>query len=137
MPKKLVSQLCLAVAASWILSIAGCGPSMLTVEGTVTWDGTPVETGTISFLPADGKGPSFGGELKDGGYRIQAEKPAALGAKNVSITGIRKTGKMIEAGPPAPAGTMVDDLLRISSTEKCEIVDGENKHDFQLKSGAK
>lgn len=137
MPKKLVSQLCVAVAASWILLVVGCGPSMLTVEGTVTWDGTPVETGTISFLPADGKGPSFGGELKNGSYRVEAAKPAALGAKNVSITGVRKTGKMIEAGPPAPEGTMVDELLSISSTEKCEIVDGENKHDFQLKSAAK
>ena len=137
MPKKFVSPLCLAVVAGWVLLIAGCGPSMLTVEGTVTWDGTPVETGTISFLPADGKGPSFGGELKNGSYRVEAAEPAALGAKNVTITGVRKTGKMIEAGPPAPAGTMVEELLSISSTEKCEIVDGENKHDFQLKSAAK
>ncbi len=137
MPKKVRLQLSLVVAASWILLIAGCGPSLVTVEGTVTLDGTPVETGTISFLPADGKGPTFGGELKGGGYQIQAEKTAALGAKNVTITGIRKTGKMIEAGPPAPAGTMVEELLTVSTTEKCEIVDGENKHDFQLKSAAK
>jgi hypothetical protein len=137
MPKKLYPQLCLAVATSWILLVAGCGPALVTIEGTVTWDGAPVETGTISFLPADGKGPTIGGELKDGGYRIKAEKQAALGAKSVAITGIRKTGKMIEAGPPAPAGTMVDELLRVSSTESCEIVAGENKHDFQLKSGVK
>jgi hypothetical protein len=137
MPKRLVSQLCLAVITAWVLSVVGCGPSVVTVEGKVTWDGTPVETGTISFLPADGKGPSFGGELKNGSYRVEAQKPGALGAKNVSITSVRKTGKMIEAGPPAPAGTMVEELLSLSSTEKCEIVDGENKHDFQLKSAGK
>jgi len=109
----------------------------VTVEGMVTWDGSPVETGTISFMPADGKGPTVGGELKDGSYRIKVQKEAALGTKTVSITGIRKTGKMIEAGPPAPAGTMVDDLQRITSTESCEIVDGENKHRFDLKSAGK
>jgi hypothetical protein len=32
---------------------------------------------------------------------------------------------------------MVEELLSVCSTEKCEIVDGENKHDFQLKSAAK
>ena len=137
MPKNLVSRFCLVAATSWILLAAGCGPKLLTIEGTVTWDGSPVETGTISFLPADGQGPTIGGEVKLGSYRIEAEKDAALGAKTVSIMGIRKTGKMIEAGRPAPAGTMVDELQRISSTESCEIADGENKHNFDLKSGAK
>jgi len=32
---------------------------------------------------------------------------------------------------------MVDDLQRITSTESCEIVDGENKHRFDLKSAGK
>jgi len=137
MAKSRCSRVFLVIASSWLVFAAGCGPPSLTLEGTVTWDGSPVETGTISFMPADGRGPSIGGELKDGRYRVRAGKDTAVGAKTVAITGIRKTGKMVEAGPPAPAGTMVDDLQSISSTESCEIVDGENKHDFDLKSSGK
>lgn len=137
MPKRVNAWFCLLLATCWILSAVGCGPSMLTVEGNVTWDGTPVETGTISFLPADGKGPTYGGEIKGGSYRVEAEKEAALGSKKVAITAVRKTGKQVEAGPPAPAGTMVDELQNISSNEACDIADGPNQHNFELKSAAR
>lgn len=137
MRKKLISRFGLAIVASWLSISVGCGPATMAIHGTVTWDGSPVESGTISFLPADGKGPSYGGAITNGAYRIEAAKPGALGAKNVAITGVRKTGKMIEAGPPAPAGTMVDELLSVSATEKCEIGDGDNQHDFELKTAAK
>ena len=133
--RNLISRCCFTVAAGWLLLAVGCGPQLMTIEGTVTLDGAPVETGTISFVPADGKGATVGGEIKGGSYRIQAEKEAALGSKTVNITSIRKTGKMIEAGPPAPEGTMVEDLQTVSSTDSCEIVAGENRQNFELKSG--
>jgi hypothetical protein len=134
MPKKANASFRWMIAASWLLAAVGCGPSLVTVEGKVNLDGAPVDSGTISFAPADGKGQSIGGAIKDGSYRVQAEKPAALGAKNVAITAIRKTGKQIEAGPPAPAGTMVDELLNVSHTGACQIVDGTNQQNFEIKS---
>jgi hypothetical protein len=121
------------LAAGGLLLAFGCGQKSVTVEGTVTLDGSPVEIGTISFVPADGKGPSMGGEVKGGKYRVTG---SVRGKKTVSVTAVRKTGKSIEAGPPAPPGTMVDELRTISSTESCELVDGQNSHKFELKSPA-
>lgn len=48
MSKTMYLRFFLVVATGWLLCAAGCGPKLLTVEGTVTWDGSPVETGTIN-----------------------------------------------------------------------------------------
>ena len=58
----------LVAAAAGLLS--GCGSSLATVSGTVTYDGKPVEDGYITFTPADGKGKDGGGPIKNGHYRV-------------------------------------------------------------------
>jgi hypothetical protein len=40
------------------LACAGCGTGRATVEGTVSLDGQPIESGSIVFEPADGAGPT-------------------------------------------------------------------------------
>ena len=50
---------CAGILASVML--AGCGGSeipMAEVEGEVKFDGKPIEWGTITFVPSDGKGSS-------------------------------------------------------------------------------
>jgi len=63
------------------------------------------------------------------------------GKKIVRITATRSTGKKIEAGPPEPAGTMVDEIVSFipeiynqKSTLTVEIAAGEATHNFELKS---
>lgn len=126
----------LVLATGGLLVLAcGCGTKLTSVEGNITWDGKPVESGAISFAPADGAGPAIGGEVKDGKYQLVGERGATPGKKTVTITAVRKTGKKIAAGPPEPPGTMVDELDRVSRTEACEIVEGKaNQHNFELKS---
>lgn len=70
---------------------AGCGKSSggVTVSGTVTFDGRPVEEGYVTFSPADGKGPARGGPIKDGKFTVTDVMP---GEKIVSVTG---GGKMV------------------------------------------
>jgi hypothetical protein len=51
-----------------LLLTTGCGPDRSTVSGTVTYQGTKVPDGTISFLTA---GRVFEGEIRDGAYEIQ------------------------------------------------------------------
>src|SRR5438128_674443 len=89
-----------------ILAVVGCGKNTVEVRGTVTVDGTPIFEGMISFEPIDGQGTTTGGIIKDGNYELVGNAEAVPGQKIVRIVGLRKTGKMVEAGPPAPKGTM-------------------------------
>jgi hypothetical protein len=128
---------CLVVIMGWILLTVGCGQKSVTVSGTITWDGKPAESGTISFGPVSGAGASFGGEIKDGKYRVKGAAKTAHGKTTATIVALRKTGRKTEAGPPAPPGTLVDDLDRVVSTETCEIAKGKDtQQNFDLKSPA-
>lgn len=77
------------VAAVGLLGLAagGCGGSSSTVSGNVTYDGQPVENGAISFLPADGKGPTVGAQITEGYYRVREISP---GEKIVQIEGLKE-----------------------------------------------
>jgi hypothetical protein len=106
------------------------------VSGQVLVDGQPMEEGTISFRPADGKGPSLGGTIEQGQYAVTLKAPNAAGEKLVSITGIQRTGRRIPAGPPEPPGTMVDEILILEFGQKgeltCQLTPGTNRQDFDL-----
>ena len=121
-----------------LAAASGCGSKPMTFEGQVTWDGRAVDSGTISLAPADGIGPTIGGEVKDGKFRFTGPAGVKTGKKNVTITAVRKTGKQIEAGPPGPPGRLVDELERLTSNDTCELAaDKPNQHNFELKSARK
>jgi hypothetical protein len=111
-----------------------------TIEGAVTFDGKPVEQGSITFEPASGTGPSAGGTIQNGRYAVDAEG-VTPGEMIVRISAVRSTGKKIEAGPPEPPGTMVDEVrpyipaaYNEQSTLKAEVKAGKVTQDFALKS---
>ncbi len=77
--------------AGLLLALPGCGKrtgDSLAVQGRVTLDGKPLESGIITFLPADGKGASGGAEIVAGRYETQL----APGEKKVSILAERVAG---------------------------------------------
>ena len=118
----------------------GCGSNRTTIEGAVTFDEQPVEQGSITFEPASGAGPSAGGTIHSGRYKIDAEG-VAPGEMIVRISAVRPTGKKIEAGPPQPPGTMVDEvrpylpaMYNEQSTLRVQITAGKVTQDFALKS---
>ena len=82
-----------------LLSLAGCargydGPERYPLAGKVSYDGEPVDAGTISFLPADGANLRIsGGEIVDGAYSVPEEKGANAGKYRVEIRWSKKTGK--------------------------------------------
>lgn len=81
------------VLATLLALTAGCdtGPKKVAVSGTVTYDGKPVEYGTISFGPTNG-GPTAGGEINDGKYSVKDVTP---GKNIVNINSAHKvTGPM-------------------------------------------
>lgn len=131
------------LTALWLATCAGCGGrGLVPVEGNVTFDGTAVESGTIVFEPADGKGATAGGSIEAGKYRLSGKSGVAPGKKVVRIRGVRKTGRKIETGPPDPPGTMVEETesfvpakYNTQSTLTYEVTaSGANRPDFDLKS---
>jgi hypothetical protein len=112
------------------------------VSGKVTLDGEPVETGSISFVPIEGtQSPTAGAEIIDGEYEIPSAGGPKLGVFRVEIRSQRKTGKKIQAGSPAPPGTMVDETVEAiprqynkQSKLRAELKPGANPLDYELTS---
>lgn len=73
------------VAGALLSVVAGCG-TPTSVSGTVTYEDQPVGKGWITFLPADGQGPTAGGQITNGQYRASDLTP---GKKIVQIIGVR------------------------------------------------
>jgi hypothetical protein len=70
-----------------LMTVVGCGGGKSTVSGTVTFNGKPVEYGTISFQPTAGTGQVFAAEIHDGAYSAENAQP---GERKVEIHGLKK-----------------------------------------------
>jgi hypothetical protein len=77
----------LVVAASLLFALHGCGGSSNGISGSVVFDGRSVANGSITFIPEDGKGPTAGGPISEGRYRIDNITP---GRKMVQIVSAKK-----------------------------------------------
>lgn len=54
-----------------LLTLVGCGDGKTEVSGMATFDGQPIETGTISFVPLnDPAAASDAGEINNGAFEI-------------------------------------------------------------------
>jgi hypothetical protein len=82
-----------AVVSVGVSAFVGCGedglPKRYPVYGTVTYQGKPVESGTITFTPGDlHHGRSAGGTIKDGNYSLaslETDDGAMAGHYKVSV----------------------------------------------------
>ena len=124
-----------------IASVLGCGGSNRgAVEGTVTLDGKPIESGAITFRPVgDTKGATSGGEIKDGHYALPADAGPMIGTNRVEISAWRQTGRMVPAALGDPhAGTKAEVVeavaprFNVDSTLEVEIRAGRNTCDFEV-----
>ena len=130
---------CLLAAITVAAICPGCSDGRLPIQGEVTIDGKPIEEGTISLEPADGKGPTTGGKIVAGKYQLSGGAAPLPGKKIVRIFGVRKTGRRVHDGF---SGVMVDeikpctpDVYNARTTLSCEVAaDGPKQIDFHLKS---
>ncbi len=82
-----------AFASLVMVVIAGCGDqsglNLATVQGTVTYNGNPVDHGQVVFIPTEGVGgPSAVGEIhSDGSYQMRTAdfEGAAVGRHKVTV----------------------------------------------------
>ncbi len=127
---------CVAILAA--VSANGCrdaGGPRGSVEGKVTFDGTPVERGTISFLPTAGTvGPATYATIENGCYAVTAENRGPVpGKQRVQIEAFRDLGKKHRDGDPL-LEQVIPQKYNTASTLVVEIVQGRNTHDFDLTS---
>jgi hypothetical protein len=127
---------------------AGCG-SAAGVSGEVTYDGQPVEDGRITFLPADGKGPSVGAPITGGKYTLDGIAP---GPKVVKVEAVKRVPfarssedmarRAAEAKARGDASGIIDpaDLIppdAVGNNAAVEVGRGKQTLDFHLKKPAR
>jgi hypothetical protein len=125
--------------------LAGCGqrdysgPPRFPLSGKVTYDGQPIDLGSISFLPIDGDQQRVsGGYIENGIYAVPEAQGANAGKYRVEIRWQKATGKKI--GDPH-SGEMVDQRaeglppkFHKDSELSAEVSAKQTKFDFDLKS---
>ena len=142
-----------ALAGSTLLT--GCGKTTGSCSGSVTYEGSPVDNGYITFTPLDdngqaaGKGQSGGGPITGGRYSVTGLSPApqvlvkVIGVKKVNFASTsdemrRRSEEARDTGDNDglldPADTIADDA--IGNNVKIEIKAGDNPLDFDLKKPA-
>ena len=127
---------------AWIAALAfatlvatGCGTKRPVVEGLVTLDGVPIAAGAIRLVPADGKGPTAGGGITAGRYRVETTE----GPKKVWVNFAQKDGTNVLDPEAMGSGRMIDRYVesvpdRYNTRTELEITmkPGLNTHDFTL-----
>ncbi len=121
-----------------VFVLAGCGGSQnAEVSGTVTFDGKPIENGSIVFLSVDGKGPTTGGTIENGKYSVQN---VPVGLCKIQIKAAKETTKMKMYDDPkaewvqkAGAEMLPPKYTDEKATElNFEVKSGKNEKDFSL-----
>ena len=88
---RLLREAAFAAVSLVLLALPGCsgskeGPIRASVTGTVTFDGKPLEKGTIRFVPLDGAGgPKTSTSIEAGTFILPAEAGPTMGEHRVEI----------------------------------------------------
>jgi hypothetical protein len=97
-------QLCVLVL---VLFSAGCSrKDVALVEGVVTYNGDPIESGLIVFQPNQGR--TAGAPIVNGKYSLEVLPGAMPGENKVKVTWLKKTGEKYTPPPPSPPGIVVE-----------------------------
>ena len=111
-----------------LASAAGCGGiDHHPVSGEVTWEGKPLEKGTIAFIAEDGKTSEAVGAIVAGRYETQA----TVGWKRVEIYADRSAGydKVMQQEIRVP---LVTAEYNAESKLRFEVKPGRNDYDLRL-----
>jgi hypothetical protein len=123
--------LCAAGLLAGLVGLAGCGGSgQAAVEGTVTYDGQPID-GAIAFVGGE---RSAGAAVIAGKYEIPAETGPLPGDYKVQIRWQKKTGKKFktDAGEFDDAKEGLPAKYHDATTLTATVKGGKNVIDFNL-----
>ena len=121
--------------------LCGCaseydGEPRYPLTGTATFNGEPIDLGSISLIPAGGGGRASGGVITDGKYVIPEIKGPNAGTYRVEVHWLKRTGRELL---DQETGAMYDervealpDQFHKNSELTVEIPATENAHNLGL-----
>ena len=100
------------IVLSSLALVFGCstGPTMATVNGTVTLDSAPLKEGTINFIPLEGDIPVVGAAIKEG--KFTASVPVAKMRVEIHASKVVGQTKAYDT----PDSPVVDQVVEIIPT---------------------
>jgi hypothetical protein len=105
----------------------------------VTLDGAPLDAGTLEFRSLNGAGVVAFARVANGSFKVTEAANLSPGMYRIGISSLKKTGKQVQAGSPAPPGTLVDEVAetipsRYNSVSELEktVIAGSNTLEFEL-----
>lgn len=131
------------------LGLSGCqkgadsyeGADRIPVSGKVTMDGAPMQSGTITFTPANSSDKDtrpFGDQITNGQYNIPEQKGGNEGTYTVKITWMKPTGKQKKDEDTGEMKEIVEELTAVSyngsPTAEVKLAPDSNVFDFDAKS---
>lgn len=119
-----------------LLLATGCGPSTaVAIKGQVTFDGLPVDQGSITFVPTS-EGKKLAAAIVGGQYEIPLDREAKPGTYRVEVSWSKKTGRTLPSADPGFTHEETREAIpaqyNTASTLTREIIAGENVVDFKL-----
>lgn len=133
--------LCRVAAVCIAVGVAGCGDPLnrQAVSGVVTFQGTPLKTGSVTFVPIDPSLRTTGGSVvTDGKYQIPAAQGLSPGKYRVSFSAMDREaiGPAIPGDPMPPGQVLPKSLLPAKyqgeSKLEADVTAGDNVFDFKL-----
>jgi hypothetical protein len=127
-----VSGLGVAVVLLFAFGCTDHQPARYPVKGSVRFNGQPVESGEILFAPVDKRAAPDVGRIDQGLYEALVKG----GKKRVEI----RASRPVVGGKPNPMGPVYHDYIPEKYNARTKLTadvkpDGENRFDFELKSG--
>ena len=113
------------------MCLAGCSDGLIEVTGDVSFDGEPVELGTIRFVDTGDSSTSHAADIKDGSYTLRTTP----GSKRVEIRASRPLPPERQTQPEM--GLMYDDYIPAQYNRESTLTadvrpDGSREFDFHL-----
>ncbi len=126
-----------ALLSSALVGCSGAVVEKAEVEGTVTYNGNPVETGMIRFLPKDGTvGPMAAGAISFGKYKVTAIGGVPIGKHKVEIEAWVERPDLRPANvpmAPMPREAYIPEKYNTSTELEATVVSGSTAPiDFEL-----
>ena len=142
MTGKLAGRLSIFLLCGVVLGCGGAdynGEKRFPLTGKVTFDGQPIEWGSIAFIPQSGNNQRVSGSvIQNGVYDVPEAKGANAGKHRVEIHWLKPTGKKIQ---PPDSEDIVDERVEAlppkfhAQSELSAEISGDNtRFDFDLKS---
>jgi len=119
-------------------ALTGCGRSdgLLTISGTVSLDGNPVQDGSVSLMPVDGKGIAGGGTIAGGKYTAESS-PGEMAVQIYAHEQVEKpnpTPEEVERGLHIDTKQLLPAVYNQQSRLRITVSPDNLTHHFELTS---